>query len=374
MKSKNIKYLQSLDHVRFFASALIILYHGFLLYYCKIKFDAPVDGKLLPKTNNPFFALIMEGHTAVAMFMVLSGFLFTLGAHKREISYFGFIKNRFLRTYPLYLFMVLMGISIFPESFGFLPLFQNLFFLSNYSGAMSAGGFLAMSWAIAVEWQFYLIFPFLIVFADRYGFKYLIGLILLFTVFRIVAFLSAADIKDVAYWTILGRMDQFLVGMIAALIYLRIELRLHKIKRGTSILFLVLSIFILLLSISIYNQAGGWLEIHPFKIYWTTIEGVMWAVFIVAYIQSSNLIPSFLSRIFVSLGTISYSLYLTHFVVLVTLIKNDYLFKFLNDAVSNSFFNVFLVLLPVTVGLSYATFYLIEKPFMDLRVKYTRDA
>ena len=97
MKSPNIKYLPAVDHLRGFAAALIVFYHGLHLISYEMKFNAPFSFSPWPETNNPFLAVLIEGHTAVALFMVLSGFIFAYGALGREIAYLPFIRNRFLR-------------------------------------------------------------------------------------------------------------------------------------------------------------------------------------------------------------------------------------------------------------------------------------
>ena len=103
MKSPNIDYLPAIDHLRGLAALLIVFYHGLHVISYRLRFGAAFgfDGWLQPA--NPLLAALAEGHTAVSLFMVLSGFIFTIGALGRGISTAGFLRNRFLRTYPLFL-------------------------------------------------------------------------------------------------------------------------------------------------------------------------------------------------------------------------------------------------------------------------------
>jgi peptidoglycan/LPS O-acetylase OafA/YrhL len=81
MKSLNISYLPAVDHLRGFAAILVAVYHGlhFLL-------GLPDWQRL----SNPLMIFLYEGHTGVALFFVISGFLFTYGAAGKEFNAAGF--------------------------------------------------------------------------------------------------------------------------------------------------------------------------------------------------------------------------------------------------------------------------------------------
>ena len=52
------------------------------------------------------FALLAEGHTGVALFMTLSGYLFAKLLDGKQIDYAAFFWNRALRLLPLLIFVV----------------------------------------------------------------------------------------------------------------------------------------------------------------------------------------------------------------------------------------------------------------------------
>ncbi|MFT7638671.1 MAG: peptidoglycan/LPS O-acetylase OafA/YrhL, partial [Pirellulaceae bacterium] len=110
MKSSNIKYLPAVDHLRGYAALLIILYHGVQLFTNTAKYGAPLATGERLHTGNFWYSFLLEGHTAVALFMVLSGFIFTFGCLGKEIKTGGFLWNRFVRTYPLFLLLIFTGI------------------------------------------------------------------------------------------------------------------------------------------------------------------------------------------------------------------------------------------------------------------------
>ena len=103
MQSSNIKYLPAIDHLRAYAALLIVFYHGLHLFSYQIRFQRPFFFDNWLQTKNVLMAFLTEGHTAVSLFMVLSGFIFVYGVYGRKIDGKRFIYNRFLRTYPLFL-------------------------------------------------------------------------------------------------------------------------------------------------------------------------------------------------------------------------------------------------------------------------------
>lgn len=152
MKSFNIKYIQEVDILRAFAASLIVMYHGFQLFSNDLLTlnNRPTNDWIY--TNNPIYALLIEGHTAVSLFMVLSGFILAYRSIDKEVDYYTFIKNRFLRIYPLFLFINFVGISIYPNKFNFLSFLQSILGFSNHIGALDVVPFSSMNWAISVEY------------------------------------------------------------------------------------------------------------------------------------------------------------------------------------------------------------------------------
>ena len=365
MRSSNIKYLPEIDHLRAFAALLIIIYHGLHLYTWEFRFQTAFEFTQWATVTNPLQAFLLEGHTAVAFFMVLSGFIFTLGCYQQKISYTGFIRNRFLRTYPLFLFMLVLGIGIYPDNFDWRGLFQSVFFLANYPGALSLGSFSAMFWAIAIEWQFYLLFPLLIWVLNRFGATILVSIIAIMIAIRMFNIYPGDNLHFTAYMTIWGRIDQFLIGILLGAYYQTSFKAGRLLDWGFG-----LAVVILIASMSIYNQLGGWPVQADWKFIWPTWEGLIWAFIILTYCSFSRHVPQLISRVLVAIGTISYSLYLIHFLVINELITRQLLVQISNAPMWNALANTFLVALPITLLVSAITYRWIEKPFLLARGKY----
>ena len=100
MRSEQTAYLERLDHLRLLAAALVVCFHAFHRQVGDLKPD------------NPLLSLIDEGHTGIGLFMVISGFIFTVISHGSAIDYAGFLRNRLVRIYPLYVFAVFLTLSL----------------------------------------------------------------------------------------------------------------------------------------------------------------------------------------------------------------------------------------------------------------------
>ncbi len=122
-----------------------------------------------------------NGWMGVDLFFVLSGFLITgiLLDTKRSEGYFrNFYARRFLRIWPLYYAVLLFMFVIVPflrpseahavfdrsSPWWAFPLFIQNFVLRNPSGAT---GPLGVAWSLAVEEQFYLVWPLVVRFCSE---------------------------------------------------------------------------------------------------------------------------------------------------------------------------------------------------------------
>ena len=368
MKSANYRYIPALDHLRGFAALLVLFFHGSHFITYKITYGTAYDPSNWFKANNPFSALVIEGHTAVSLFFVLSGFVFTVGAIEKKLDYFGFYRNRILRTYPLFVFTLFLGILAYPENFSFAALLKSIFFLANSDSAIDGGAFTFVFWSIAVEWHFYLIFPALVGLVQKKGWQCLLLLLCGFLFIRFIAYFQDFDMREISYWSIIGRIDQFLIGMLAGIYY--------RAKFKESIRFDSLAIvgsIIVLGFLFVFNQfGGGGLNNHVW-IYWTTIEAGVWAIFLLGYLSITRHYPTIINNGLIAIGTISYSIYLTHFIVLDFFMKNDIdRIISIQNPLGTAVANIFLIIMPVIIIFSILTYLFIERPFLIRRKDYIR--
>ena len=216
-ESPNRRYVPELEQLRCLAALLVLFYHGFRAIGTKLTYGIGSDpASHWIMASNPIVAAIEEGHSGVALFLVLSGFVLSLGTIGRRISYGPFLLARILRLYPI---LVLFGMAAFAvDRADVLPLVTTLL---PFNGSHTwGGGFTAMDWTVAVEFQCYLVFPFLILFSARMGTRVLLQAIAVGVLLRCLAvFAQGGNAQAISYWTVLGRLDQFCIGMIAARLY-----------------------------------------------------------------------------------------------------------------------------------------------------------
>ena len=357
--SYNRGYLPEIDHLRAFAALLVLFYHGLQLIGAQLAHGAPFDPTkhwLYP--SNPLVAVIEEGHSAVGLFIVLSGFILSLGAIGNTVHYKRFLIARLLRIYPLLLVCLVLASPSYLTS---LLTFR----LPTTASVGSGSAFTSMFWAVAVEFQCYLIFPFLIAFSNERGSQFLVQLVAVGIILRVLA-IAVGEVgpRDISYWTVVGRIDQFCIGIVAARLY--VHRNLSQLHAG----WFVLAAAAVVLILYAFNGAGGWLSNHAWKAVWPTVEGLMWACFIVTYVSAGRLMPSVLSRLAATLGEISYSIYLMHMAILTLIIKNALYLRPTGNGYYDALVTTLAVALPAIVVVSVLTYRTIELPFLRRRPKY----
>jgi peptidoglycan/LPS O-acetylase OafA/YrhL len=363
-RSQNIPYLVGIDHLRCAAALLIFYFHG--LPACWAVLGAPTWRMV----SNPFLALLVEGHTAVALFMVLSGFSFAFGTFGKRISYRQFLANRFFRTYPLFLFLILVGSAVYYRDVQPLALLQTLLGGHNLNGAQSLPVYADVLWSVAVEWQFYLLFPGLMWVVARKGSAWLWQLIALTVVVRVFGYGFGLHTVSGVYLQLIGRLDQFALGMLAGIAY-HDEAARRMLRRA-----LVPTACLIVAAASAYNRvSGGLLAEHWFKLFSPTAEGGLWAIVVAGYVsfaERSVDANGWLSRLTTAVGATSYSIYLWHFLMLTIQRTKKWVPRLVADADINSLLVLTFVTLPVVLLFAALSYHAVELPFMKLRRAYTQ--
>jgi len=364
VKSSNREYLASVDHIRAFAALLVVTYHGAQLFSAALR--TPRGFEWLYSTN-PALTVIFEGHTGVALFMVLSGFIFTVGTLGHDVSWSRFMANRLLRIYPLLLLLAFVGLAAQLSSFspaGFLLLIAGL---TRLPGATDLGAVSTMFWAVGIEMQFYLIFPLLNRILNRFGVAVFARLLLAVVVVRGLVWIVTANTHDATsmlYYTIAGRIDQFLLGMIGAWLFV------NRRRWFTGWWKVALVLGVAVGALWEFNQVHGFATNGDFRLAVTDAEGAIWALAIVTYVSTLRA-DNRLTRAVAKVGELSYSTYLLHVMVLTMIVNNGWFVVVGGlDPVGNALLTTVVVLIPMVLAVSVVTYHGVERPFLLLRVKY----
>lgn len=352
MKSSTGKYYIGLDHVRAVAAFIVFAWH----------FIVDTNGHLAPPPIFPL-SILTEGHTGVAIFMALSGYLFANLLDDKKLNYYSFLWNRFVRLFPLLFFViVLVGVKQYFNEQSLLE-YSKLILLGAFKPTLPNGG-----WSITVEFHFYLILPVLLLLSAKSKYA-LWAALLLAIVLRYALHQQNGEVHSLSYWTIVGRFDQFVLGILAYNYS-------HYIK-GKHLQIIVT----LLLFLSFYwyfDSLGGFYQSPSYpspSILWVflpTLEGIAYSMLIAWYATSFNHSSGPISKFIALIGTCSYSIYLLHFFVVFSIAK--YI-----DVNVISLSNIYLALLFSIIGfliifpMAFLSYQLIEKPFFRFRRTYITD-
>jgi peptidoglycan/LPS O-acetylase OafA/YrhL len=351
MRSTSGHYFINLDHVRALAVLLVFVWH----------FNHFESGNIQPPLFFPT-SILTEGHTGVSIFLTLSGYLFAKLLGNNAIDYKAFIMNRALRLFPLLFVVIIIGVvqAALNSNFGlalFKPILKGVLWPTLPNGG----------WSITVEMHFYILLPILLAVFLGKKIQWSILVLCVFLLVRYLEFKFGADVQFRSYYTILGRFDQFALGILAFRYSGKIPVR-------NSFGFTVALSF--LCYFTIFDQLGGYYG--PFRIgnlswlwiFQLTIEGLAYAVLIAWYDKKSlplNKITGGVAKI----GQWSYSIYLLHCFVIFSI--PGFLDSRLMD-ISNPYIKlvtatiVFALFLPI----GYLSYTYIETPFLRYRRSYIK--
>lgn len=368
MQSPNHSYVGELDELRGFAALLVYFHH-----IMQGAAGAAGHSTWLISSFAPL-CLVYEGHVGVALFMVLSGFVLARGTFDKPIAYGQFLRNRVLRIFPLMtvvVFFAAYGSGGFSLS-GFLSPFL---LLSNTDlNFADKTGLMSTVWTIAIEFQFYLIAPFLFASVSKYRWRYLIGTFALAFILKIMAMVPSADapgtLIHISYSTIVGRLTQFLAGI--ALAYAFYQWR--PTSRPLGFALLTVSFAAVCTYAYVLNNEGGFHIWQSWRWAQQEMEATAFAGLIAGYSLARPFdwpLGRIVARGLQIIGLLSFSIYILHFPVITAYWKA---YNWINPAVIDSLPSLFLVttltLSPFVLALSALSYFCIELPFLGLRGRY----
>ena len=358
MQSPNIAYNPRLDHLRFFAAFIVLMFHT-NAWYMGV---AGRDRFRLP--------ILDQGYTGVGLFMVISGMILTLITYEREIDTKRFYLNRLLRIYPLFVVVVTLGYFSTPDPretsagidylMALLPI-SNLyrFKYGAYGGAM---------FSVMIEMQFYLMFPILALMLRQRGVRFYLALIGFLLLLRAIVFALNGTVHHLGYFSIFGALDLFLIGCLAGVYYARTE------EKRISGMWWLVAVVVINVVIFFMHRPSGLFHVNYRQgssvsssvlwVVWPTLQGLMWAGLVLAYLKGSFALP--FSKVWAYLGKISYSLYAWHTIACMLAVA------YIAPLLGSSYLTGLVVVLPSAVAVSALSYYLVESPFLALRTRYVK--
>jgi len=315
--------------------------------------------------------LLSGGFLGVDIFFVLSGFLITSlllmeRSNHARISLPRFYARRALRLLPaLYLLLAVdLVISVFEKSSlsgQWNETWTSLLYLNNWyyvwpwlrHGSLNFESNLGHLWSLAVEEQFYLIWPMVLMLLLKLRRTKVLSPLV------IVLFISAIVLRRTALWhahvfwmVILirtdARLDSLLIGALLALFYRYVVVNKTVLKLFA---YAALPLFIV---IAYQGPNSSFFYTSGF-----TLVAVVVLVMILASVEQAWLVCQVLEQSWLRfIGRISYGIYLWHFVVFTFLSKHFF--------VGPRAIRI-LIGLSITLAITMTSWYLVEQPALRLK-------
>ncbi|WP_409295922.1 acyltransferase family protein [Peribacillus sp. SCS-26] len=328
--------LEELDSLRGLAAITVMLNHFIMVL------------PILSDSNNTFVTLIKNtplhffwaGHEAVILFFILSGFVLSLPfLRNTNTSYTRYLFKRFCRIYIPYVVAITFAIllcSIFSrEGIGNLSdwfniawtdeitlsgIFNHLFMIGDYKNFQ----YNPVIWSLIHEIRISLIFPFIMLIVLRLTWKKSLAVAVLLTLTGFAGIKVSeiyfgyinygGSIFDSVYYS-----SMFVVGALLAKHLHELKIIVGKVRKWNP----------LLITIALLSYTYTWWFFPNNNLFhvrfvneWVTVLGVV--IFILMSLVSQKASLFLTSRICTFFGEISYSLYLWHAIVLLTIINGWY--------------------------------------------------
>lgn len=370
-QTKKETYFTQLDGIRFVAVALVLFDHWL------------AEKNVLPL-----------GHLGVTMFFVLSGFLITriLIESKLKDDKIGrshwfsvkqFIIRRSIRIFPIY-FLAIFALYIFDVPPVRDTVFWCLGYATNFYIAIHQHwmGTIDHLWSLAVEEQYYLIFPYLILFLPKKHYlKVLVGMVLLSISLRIFFYLQGSN-WVIQYVLMPTCLDCFGLGGLMAYYFTFHKEAIFEKLANTWLVLLSFGVYAFSVYYTLHQQSITHLS-HQFGT--VVLERFVSALFCFFFIAKAvsgyqNFGKSFLENPVVSyFGRISYGIYLYHnfiynyyhtpqtSIILRVLHKIQRIIPAVSSNVSFELFYYFII----TIVVASLSWFLVEKPINHLKKYFT---
>lgn len=289
--------------------------------------------------------------SAVEIFFVISSyFLSKKLIHNRNFSVIKLFKNRLIRLYPDYIFILLFAVGVFVVLNHFFPIIDiiiHFLFLQNFNwminGYHSDLVFLtAHTWTLSVEVSLFLIWliAFKFLKSKKQFISFNIIMLIIAILYRII---TVVIINDAMFTSLcpIAHADSFAIGSLIA-IFEKIE---YKYKKHLFISLSCLGLICILISFLITSQIYNvslWRGYTLYKTSTNYLNNLFTSnIYLFISLSSTGLLyffnqhqvkNNFLINEIIKLGDISYTGYLIHWpikVVIAHVIKNNWICFFL---------------------------------------------
>jgi peptidoglycan/LPS O-acetylase OafA/YrhL len=360
----SLEHRPELDGVRGLAVLMVVCYHSNLGLN-----HSNVGEKLWQRVSGC-------GWTGVDLFFVLSGFLITgILLDSRGSSHFfrNFYMRRTLRIFPLYYLVLVLLLWLLPPFNGES---WHWFYLQNWYCLFWGNTFpmpIQPFWSLAVEEQFYLVWPLAIYFLSRRQLAGLcVGLMIIALGARCMARWYGAETWGI-YTATCFRMDALAAGSLLAIV-LRNSSRSRDLD---STLLSLLGISCVGLAIAVWCDQGLVLDRTWNQCFGYSCQAVAYAALLGLIVVGNRWVASLRwilnSKVLRHLGNRSYAIYLLHFPIFAPFVEIYWRRNSNRNASGYGDCLMMAAAFLTTLVLAELSWHLFEKPFLKLKRFFPRN-
>lgn len=355
----NRQYYPALDGLRGLAILLVVVYHNF-----------------------GFINVFFFGWLGVDLFFVLSGFLITdilLKTAGKKDYLKNFYVRRVLRIFPLYYFCLLLFLVILPRlniqfdikyytdnQLWLWTYLQNWLYTFKNPGATNTLNHL---WSLAVEEQFYLLWPLVIVLLRKPKYLLVFISLLLVAVLGLRLWIWTNHIADLAYFNLytFTRIDGICIGCMIALLQ-RINPRFLKEYTTAIVLFFAALNFAFFFINRSYHFAFPYLALVGY-----TTFAMMFGLLVNEAVTKETKLINLLFNIplLKFFGKISYGFYVLHWPLYILL--SPLLFSLLSKMTTGAVlqFSISVIATLASIAISWLSYQYFERYFLKLKERFS---
>lgn len=373
--AKDKVFFPNLDGLRFIAFFVVFLDHGFV----RVSDTLRQSGSVAAIIAEGIFG---SGGLGVSFFFVLSGFLITYlilseVRLKGSVDVIAFYIRRTLRIWPLYYLVTVFGFFVYPwmkSVLGYPAYIETgnilyyIFLAGNFDLMRLPPGYGAMSttitWSVAIEEQFYLVWPLLFFFVPRRFYKFIFPAIIVGSaLFRLI---YVNDGRVLYFHTFSVISDMAVGGGVAYLAFTNEGFKRFFARLNARAIAAVYVLGILLILASDHIFTGTALKVS---------QRIIFALFFAFIILEQNyaersLIKMSNLKTVSLLGKYTYGLYMLHPIGLILCIDGMRILGLNAQTVPMAIIQG-LAALAASIALSLLSYHLYEKPFLNLKERFT---
>jgi peptidoglycan/LPS O-acetylase OafA/YrhL len=346
------KSLQSFECYRAFAVSAVMIGHFFSTQSAPVPFWLKFIGELPIEYGVPVFFLI-SGYLLAASFQSVYSKSSSIAS-----AYVAFIKKRIYRIYPAYI--VALGVLYLLSGYDRMNMLLHIFNIHNFSKEYSQSISPAF-WSLAVEFQWYLIAPFVILAVLHHRiFVCMITIMIFFSgsllIFNYLALLFLHQQIDLSGFVWLGN-DQLFIHLYAfALGALLFRIRNTEVSIPRNIIIFLWVYFIVIKCFNLYWIPKVLSHREVFSLFavinFRYVSQIGLAIMLFHY-RSIDIKSPMISSLISYIAAVSYGLYIWHLPIV----------SYLNSLNISVFFRFFCYIV-CTYTIASASYFLIEKYFL----------